>query len=148
MIILQQKTPLCLGSGVLRRCRFSNLARRSLGCLQRIDFLLGGGKGRCHMGRKVTISVFPFQLGLGASTAVPTVVQLGSTITPLASFNNFMAQAVIVATAFGGHEGTFTALSNGLTNHGYHSPFELCEHKKMARFMPHPAIFIFSSARL
>jgi hypothetical protein len=54
-----------------------------------------------------------------------------------------MTQTVVVTTAFGGHEGTLTAFSNGLTNHGYHSPFHLFKHKKMARFMPHPAIYTF-----
>ena len=82
------------------------------------------------MGRQVTISVFPFQFRFGASAAVPTALNLRCTVTALTSLNDFMAQTVVVAAAFGGHEGTLTALSNGLTNHGYHSPFHLFEHKK------------------
>ena len=75
------------------------------------------------MGRQIAIAVLPFHGRLRASAAIPTRIQLGRTSAALAGLDDLMAQTTVVTATFGGHKCAFSALANGLTNHGNHPPF-------------------------
>lgn len=69
---------------------------------------------------QIAVAVFPLGGRLRAGAAVPAGFNFRRTVATLALFDDFMAQAAIVAASLCGHEGTFISFADRLTNHGNH----------------------------
>ena len=137
---MRKRKPRPFGGLGFSSCVAATLATCSFGSFERIDFGFGGHHGRGHVGCQVAIALLPFSGGLGACCAVPTGVQLGGTVAPLARFDDLMAESAVVTTSLGSHEGTFGTFTDGLTNHNNHLIHTYFDTKK-SRIRAHPAFY-------
>jgi hypothetical protein len=96
---------------------------RSFGGLERIDLLRDLFDFLFEMSGSRTISHKPLPGRIGIDTAVqPRRIFQNFTAT-FTLFTNYMTTAPIKTATLLGHEGTFSATFDGLTDHNKHTPF-------------------------
>ena len=73
-----------------------------------------------HVGGQIAGTYFPFHGRFRAGSAVPTAFHLDGTSATITFFDHFTAYTAIITAPSGGHERTFGAFSNSITNQGYY----------------------------
>jgi hypothetical protein len=81
------------------------------------------------MGSQVAISAFPLDGRLRTSAAIPAALDFRGAAAAFARLDDLVAEASIVAAAFGGHESTLIAFADSLADHGINSPFRIIAQK-------------------